>query len=218
MLISVAITVLITAILAALGILKSPKSIDDLVGTQNRDIQNVKKTTTEPKIEEQSASESEHEEIQRQKELAIQSMQKKMDESENIEDSELKSQEEVIELEEETTPKEPELEDNTVQGRFAALRNEINSDDEVQNKESIEDRMKKFFGSDYITTTPFYTLDAVDDELLAEILRCDLNEDWTSVLSEERVKERLESQGVICKSREDISWDNATILFTFLSV
>ena len=69
-------------------------------------------------------------------------------------------------------------------------------------------------GSDYITTTPFYTLDAVDDELLAEILRCDLNEDWTSVLSEERVKERLESQGVICKSREDISWDNATILFT----
>ena len=52
----------------------------------------MKKTTTEPKIEEQSASESEHEEIQRQKELAIQSMQKKMDESENIEDSELKSQ------------------------------------------------------------------------------------------------------------------------------
>ena len=36
LLISVAITVLITAILAALGILKSPKSIDDLVGTQNR--------------------------------------------------------------------------------------------------------------------------------------------------------------------------------------
>lgn len=69
-------------------------------------------------------------------------------------------------------------------------------------------------GSDYITTTPFYTLDAVDDELLAEILQCDLIQDWKSVLSQEKVKERLESQGVSCNSREDISWDNATILFT----
>ena len=146
LLISVAITVLITAILAALGILKSPKSADDLVGTQNRDIQNVKKTTAKLKIGEQNTSKSESDEIQRQKELAIQSMQKKMEESESIDDNELKSLEEVIELEEETTPKEPKLEDNTVQGRFAALRNEINSDDEVQNQESIEDRMKKFFG------------------------------------------------------------------------
>ena len=117
-----------------------------MVGTQNRDIQNVKITTAKPKIEEQNTSKSESDEIRRQKELAIQSMQKKMEEPESIEDNELKSLEEVIELEEETTPKEPEVEDNTVQGRFAALRNEINSDNEVQNRESIEDRMKKFFG------------------------------------------------------------------------
>lgn len=146
LIISVAITILITAILAALGILKSPKSTDDLVGTQNSETQNVKRTTDKPKREEEITSKSGSDEIQRQKELAIQSMQKKMDESENFEDSELKSQEEVIELEEEATTKEPVAVDNSVQGRFAALRNEINSDDDVQNQESIEDRMKKFFG------------------------------------------------------------------------
>ena len=113
------------------------------------------------------------------------------------------SEEPVIELEE----------DDSVQSRFAALREEI-SDGESEDRGSVEDRMKKFLESDKISTTPFYTLDAIDDEIFALIIKSENDEDWKKILQNNSIKNRLTSQGIIALERNEINWDDATLLFT----
>ena len=68
--------------------------------------------------------------------------------------------------------------------------------------------------SDNISTTPFYTLDAIDDEIFALIIKSKNSDDWKDILLNDSVKDRLTSQGMIALERNEISWDDATLLFT----
>ena len=68
--------------------------------------------------------------------------------------------------------------------------------------------------SDNISTTPFYTLDAIDDEIFALIIKSKENDNWKDILQNNSVKERLLSQGINAEGRNEISWDDATLLFT----
>ena len=68
--------------------------------------------------------------------------------------------------------------------------------------------------SDNISTTPFYTLDAIDDEIFALIVKSKKDEDWKEILQNNSIKDRLTSQGIIALERNEISWDDATLLFT----
>ncbi|MGB0265746.1 MAG: hypothetical protein ACPGAN_05630 [Candidatus Poseidoniaceae archaeon] len=43
--------------------------------------------------------------------------------------------------------------------------------------------------SDNISTTPFYTLDAIDDEIFALIIKSKKNDDWNDILQNNSVKE-----------------------------
>ena len=68
--------------------------------------------------------------------------------------------------------------------------------------------------SDNISTTPFYTLDAIDDEIFALIVKSEKDEDWKEILQNKSIKDRLTSQGIIALERNEIRWDDATLLFT----
>ena len=68
--------------------------------------------------------------------------------------------------------------------------------------------------SDNISTTPFYTLDAIDDEIFALIVKSEKDEDWKEILQNNSIKDRLTSQGIIALERNEIRWDDATLLFT----
>lgn len=68
--------------------------------------------------------------------------------------------------------------------------------------------------SDNISTTPFYTLDAIDDEIFALIVKSEKDEDWKKILQNNSIKDRLTSQGIIALERNEIRWDDATLLFT----
>lgn len=68
--------------------------------------------------------------------------------------------------------------------------------------------------SDNISTTPFYTLDAIDDEIFALIVKSEKDEDWEEILQNNSIKDRLTSQGIIALERKEIRWDDATLLFT----
>ena len=68
--------------------------------------------------------------------------------------------------------------------------------------------------SDNISTTPFYTLDAIDDEIFALIVKSEKDEDWKEILQNNSIKNRLTSQGINALERNEISWDDATLLFT----
>ena len=68
--------------------------------------------------------------------------------------------------------------------------------------------------SDNISTTPFYTLDAIDDEIFALIINSKKDDDWEKILQNDSVKDRLTSQGINALERNKISWDDATLLFT----
>lgn len=68
--------------------------------------------------------------------------------------------------------------------------------------------------SDKISTTPFYTLDAIDDEIFALIIKSENDEDWKKILQNNSIKNRLTSQGIIALERNEINWDDATLLFT----
>ena len=68
--------------------------------------------------------------------------------------------------------------------------------------------------SDNISTTPFYTLDAIDDEIFALIVKSEKDEDWKEILQNKSIKDRLTSQGIIALDRNEIRWDDATLLFT----
>jgi len=68
--------------------------------------------------------------------------------------------------------------------------------------------------SDTIATTPFYTLDAIDDELFAMILNSGDDNSWKELLNLNSVKDRLSSQGITTSERSEITWDDATLLFT----
>lgn len=68
--------------------------------------------------------------------------------------------------------------------------------------------------SDNISTTPFYTLDAIDDEIFALIVKSEKDEDWKEILQNNSIKDRLTSQGIIALERKEIRWDDATLLFT----
>ena len=68
--------------------------------------------------------------------------------------------------------------------------------------------------SDNISTTPFYTLDAIDDEIFALIVKSETDEDWKEILQHNSIKDRLTSQGIIALERNEIRWDDATLLFT----
>ena len=68
--------------------------------------------------------------------------------------------------------------------------------------------------SDNISTTPFYTLDAIDDEIFALIIKSKNSDDWKDILLNDSVKDRLTSQGINALERNEISWDDATLLFT----
>jgi hypothetical protein len=68
--------------------------------------------------------------------------------------------------------------------------------------------------SDNISTTPFYTLDAIDDEIFTLIVKSEKDEDWKDILQNNSVKDRLSSQGINAEGRNEISWDDATLLFT----
>ena len=68
--------------------------------------------------------------------------------------------------------------------------------------------------SDNISTTPFYTLDAIDDEIFALIVKSEKDEDWKEILQNNSIKNRLTSQGIIALERNEIRWDDATLLFT----
>lgn len=68
--------------------------------------------------------------------------------------------------------------------------------------------------SDNISTTPFYTLDAIDDEIFALIVKSETGEDWKEILQHNSIKDRLTSQGIIALERNEIRWDDATLLFT----
>lgn len=68
--------------------------------------------------------------------------------------------------------------------------------------------------SDNISTTPFYTLDAIDDEIFALIIKSKENDNWKDILQNNSVKDRLLSQGINAEGRNEISWDDATLLFT----
>ena len=68
--------------------------------------------------------------------------------------------------------------------------------------------------SDNISTTPFYTLDAIDDEIFALIVKSEKDDDWKEILQNNSIKDRLTSQGIIALERKEIKWDDATLLFT----
>ncbi len=68
--------------------------------------------------------------------------------------------------------------------------------------------------SDNISTTPFYTLDAIDDEIFALIIKSKNSDDWKDILLNDSVKDRLTSQGINVLERNEINWDDATLLFT----
>ena len=68
--------------------------------------------------------------------------------------------------------------------------------------------------SDNISTTPFYTLDAIDDEIFTLIVKSEKDEDWKEILQNNSIKDRLTSQGIIALERNEIRWDDATLLFT----
>ena len=69
-------------------------------------------------------------------------------------------------------------------------------------------------GSDNIATTPFYTLDAIDDEIFALIIKSEEEKNWKEILQSNSIKDRLNSQGITALERNQISWDDATLLFT----
>ena len=171
---TIGITIVIISLLAALGLLKSPNQ-NQLTTSKEKNnvnqsgVETKAKKESEPDIKSMSASDKEIARERMSKMMSDVDLSTELDELDEIQqdEQELILEEPVIELEE----------DDSVQSRFAALREEL-SDAEGEDRGSVEDRMKKFFESDNISTTPFYTLDAIDDEIFALIVKSEKDEDW----------------------------------------
>ncbi|MBJ14815.1 MAG: hypothetical protein CMB70_05550 [Euryarchaeota archaeon] len=71
------------------------------------------------------------------------------------------------------------------------------------------------------TTTAFYTLDGCHATLVSDVFQSLLSwnqnshQEWSGVIEHPRIQERLRSQGIDqFDSRNDIQWDDPTLLFT----
>ena len=70
-------------------------------------------------------------------------------------------------------------------------------------------------------TTAFYTLDGCHASLVSDVFHALLSWNqnshggWSDVIEHPRIQERLKSQGIVqFESRDDIQWDDPTLLFT----
>ena len=139
---TIGITIVIISLLAALGLLKSPNQ-NQLTTSKEKNnvnqsgVETKAKKRTEPDIKSMSASDKEIARERMSKMMSDVDLSTELDELDEIQqdEQELILEEPVIELEE----------DDSVQSRFAALREEL-SDAEGEDRGSVEDRMKKFFG------------------------------------------------------------------------
>ena len=139
---TIGITIVIISLLAALGLLKSPNQ-NQL--TTSKEKNNVNQPGVETKAKEQTKSDN-GSMISSDKEIARERMSKMMADQDFS--TELDELEEIQQVEQEMVSEEPVIEleeDDSVQSRFAALREEL-SDGESDDRSSVEDRMKKFFG------------------------------------------------------------------------
>ena len=75
--------------------------------------------------------------------------------------------------------------------------------------------------SNNTSTTAFYTLDGCHANLVSEVFDAlllwnqNLPDAWKNIVEHSRIQERLKSQGIdLFKSRNDIQWDDPTLLFT----
>ena len=71
------------------------------------------------------------------------------------------------------------------------------------------------------STTAFYTLDGCHASLVSDVFLALLSwnqnshQEWSNVIEHPRIQERLKSQGIdVFQTRDDIQWDNPTLLFT----
>ena len=139
---TIGITIVIISLLAALGLLKSPNQ-NQLTTSKEKNnvnqsgVETKAKKESEPDIKSMSASDKEIARERMSKMMSDVDLSTELDELDEIQqdEQELILEEPVIELEE----------DDSVQSRFAALREEL-SDAEGEDRGSVEDRMKKFFG------------------------------------------------------------------------
>ena len=138
---TIGITIVIISLLAALGLLKSPNQNQLTTSKEKNNVNQsgveTKAKESEPDIKSMSASDKEIARERMSKMMSDVDLSTELDELDEIQqdEQELILEEPVIELEE----------DDSVQSRFAALREEL-SDAEGEDRGSVEDRMKKFFG------------------------------------------------------------------------